>query len=44
VLRGGTRLLDAEVRVAALDADTFKPRAIPDALYEELKPLESKAE
>ena len=41
VLRGGTRLLDAQVRVAALGADTFKPRAVPDALYEELKTLES---
>lgn len=41
VLRGATRLLDAQVRVAALDARTFKPRAMPDALYEELKTLES---
>jgi len=30
-------LLDAQVRVAALDADRFKPRAIPDALYQELQ-------
>jgi len=44
ILRDGTRLLDAEVRVAALDAAGFKPRPIPDALYEMLKPLESQAE
>lgn len=43
IVRDGTLLLDAEVRVAALDAGTFKPRAIPDALYEELKTLESQA-
>lgn len=43
VVRAGTLLLDAEVRVAALDAGTFKPRAIPDPLYEELKTLESQA-
>ena len=43
VVRDGTRLLDAQVRVAALDAAGFKPRAIPDALYEQLKPLESKS-
>lgn len=41
IVRDGTLLLDAQVRVAALDAGTFKPRAIPDALYEELKTLES---
>lgn len=42
VVRDGTPLLEAEVRVAALGAAGFKPRAIPDALYEELKSLESK--
>ncbi len=41
ILRDGTRLLDAQVRVAALDADTFKPRPIPDALYEQLESLQS---
>jgi acyl-CoA thioester hydrolase len=40
IVRDGTRLLDAQVRVAALDADGFKPRPIPDALYQELKPME----
>jgi acyl-CoA thioester hydrolase len=41
VLRGETLLLEAEVRVAALDPAGFKPRAIPDALYLQLKSLES---
>ncbi len=41
IVRDGTRLLDAQVRVAALDAEGFKPRPIPDALYEELKRFES---
>jgi acyl-CoA thioester hydrolase len=41
IVRDGTRLLDAEVRVAALDAASFKPMPIPDALYRQLKPLES---
>lgn len=39
--RDRTRLLDAQVRVAALDAGTFRPVPIPDALYRQLKPLES---
>lgn len=39
--RDGVRLLDAEVRIAALDADSFKPRAIPAALYPLLKSLET---
>ena len=38
--RGGVLLLDAEVRVAALNASDFRPRAIPDPLYGELKALE----
>jgi acyl-CoA thioester hydrolase len=38
--RGGELLLDAEVRVAALSASDFRPRAIPDALHDELKSLE----
>lgn len=32
-------LLDAEVRVAALDAPTFRPRAIPAPLFAALAPL-----
>ena len=38
-LREGELLLDAEVRCAALDAATFKPRAIPDLLYTQLNRL-----
>lgn len=38
--RDGELLLDAEVRVAALSAATFRPRAIPDALHAELKSFE----
>ncbi len=37
VRRDGALLLDAEVRVAALRASGFKPLAIPEALYLELK-------
>jgi acyl-CoA thioester hydrolase len=44
VHRDGARLLDAEVRVAALSADGFRPRAIPDVLYDLLKSLETSAE
>lgn len=36
VERDGLRLLDARVRLAALDAAGFRPRAIPDALHTEL--------
>ena len=39
--RDGVRLLDADVRIAALDADSFKPRPIPAALYPLLKSLET---
>lgn len=39
--RGGERLLDAQVRVAALGAADFRPRAIPDALYAQLKSHET---
>jgi acyl-CoA thioester hydrolase len=39
--RGGELLLDAEVRIAALSASDFRPRAIPDLLYGELKSLET---
>src|SRR3546814_11371607 len=33
----GRLLLDAEVKVAALDADGFRPRGIPETLYEDRK-------
>ncbi|TKS54749.1 tol-pal system-associated acyl-CoA thioesterase [Luteimonas yindakuii] len=39
--RGDALLLDAEVRVAALDAAGFRPRAIPQPLYAELKAREA---
>jgi acyl-CoA thioester hydrolase len=38
----GRLLLDAEVRIAALGADDFRPRGIPETLYQELKSLELK--
>ena len=41
IRRDGALLLDAQVRVAALGAADFRPRAIPGALYAELKPLEA---
>jgi len=37
----GRLLVDAEVRVAALNASDFRPRALPDTLYDELKNLET---
>jgi acyl-CoA thioester hydrolase len=37
----GRLLVDAEVRVAALNASDFRPRALPDTLYDELKTLET---
>lgn len=40
VRRGDELLLGATVRVAALDAAGFRPQAIPQALYEQLKRLE----
>ncbi len=43
VLRGGVTLLTAQVRVAALDPTGFCPRAIPAALYGQLKALERPA-
>ena len=39
VHRGADLLLDAEVRVAALSAATFRPKAIPQPLYDELDSL-----
>lgn len=38
--RGDELLLSATVRVAALDAGGFRPRAIPAPLYEQLKALQ----
>jgi acyl-CoA thioester hydrolase len=40
IRRDGALLLDAEVRVAALDAGGFRPRPIPEPLYAQLKTLE----
>lgn len=40
IVRAGDRLLTAQVRVAALDADGFRPRPIPPPLYDQLKALE----
>jgi len=42
VREDGTLLVDAEVRVAALRASSFKPVAIPEAMYAELQTLASK--
>ncbi len=39
--RDGVRLIDAEVRIAALGAASFKPRPIPDPLYRQLQALAS---
>ena len=39
VRRGGTVLLDAEVRVAALSAGKFKPCPIPQPLFDALNAL-----
>ncbi len=41
--REGVRLLDAEVRIAALRASDFKPRPIPDVLHSRLKTLQDAA-
>lgn len=38
--RGDERLLTATVRIAALGAGAFRPRAIPQPLFDELKALE----
>jgi acyl-CoA thioester hydrolase len=43
VRRGDELLLTATVRVAALDAGGFRPQAIPQPLYNQLKALESPA-
>ena len=39
IRRGGALLLDAEVRVAALSAASFRPKPIPQSLYDELDSL-----
>ena len=39
IRRDGVLLLDAEVRVAALHATSFRPRAIPEPLYQALNRL-----
>ena len=39
VLRDGVTLLTAQVRVAALDAGGFRPKAIPAGLHTQLKAL-----
>lgn len=41
VRRDDVLLLDAEVRVAALRAGDFRPRAIPQPLFDELRALEN---
>jgi acyl-CoA thioester hydrolase len=40
IRRGDALLLEAEVRVAALNASDFRPRPIPEPLYAQLKALE----
>ena len=39
VVRDGAVLIEAKVRIAALAASTFRPRAIPEPLQSELKNL-----
>jgi acyl-CoA thioester hydrolase len=41
IRRDGILLLDATVRIAALEATSFRPRPIPATLYDELKALEA---
>ncbi|MGQ4660154.1 tol-pal system-associated acyl-CoA thioesterase [Lysobacter sp. F6437] len=43
IRRDGELLLTAQVRVAALDAAGFRPRAIPQPLLDQLKALEQPA-
>lgn len=42
IRRGDDTLLDAEVRVAAVGAGDFRPRGIPEPVYDQLKLLEDK--
>ena len=44
IRRDGSVLVEAEVRIAALNAGDFRPRGIPESLYLELKSLETIAE
>ncbi|MEO5565715.1 MAG: tol-pal system-associated acyl-CoA thioesterase [Luteimonas sp.] len=41
IRRDGVLLLDATVRIAALGAGDFRPRPIPDLLYQQFKALEA---
>jgi len=41
IVREGELLLTAQVRIAALDAETFRPRGLEDALYDRMKALET---
>lgn len=40
VLRGGEALCEGHVRIASLDAASFRPRPIPDAIIEELSDVD----
>jgi acyl-CoA thioester hydrolase len=40
IVRDDEVLLTAQVRIAALDATTFRPRGLDDALYDPMKALE----
>lgn len=42
IRRGDRLLLAATVRIAVLAASTFRPRPLPDALYDTLKDLEER--
>jgi acyl-CoA thioester hydrolase len=42
IRRDGVLLLDATVRIAALGAGDFRPRAIPASLHDQLKALEAR--
>ena len=42
IRRGDKPLLSATVRIAVLAASTFRPRPLPDALYDTLKDLEER--
>lgn len=44
IRRHDVLLLDAEVRVAALNGSDFRPRGMPAALYDQLKSLETSVE
>jgi acyl-CoA thioester hydrolase len=40
VLRGEETLCEGQVRIASLDAASFRPRSIPDAIIEELSDVD----